>query len=270
MPFSESCLHLAVDQLLKGRALPPAPIGHLPLDCRPGDASEAMVLQDVLNEALTAGGHGRVVGTKIGCTTQVMQEYLGMTAPCGGAIFDSTVRHVDGEFEFDSFLHVGVECEIAVTLSKAILAEAAPHSYEGVSECVRAFYPAIEIVDDRYVDFVAREPDCWTWLADDFFGAGIVLGDAVTDWRALDLAALRGMMRINGTEVGAGHGRDIINGHPLEALVWLANSEAARGRDLPADWIVMLGSVVQTKWLDRGDVVTVDLQGLGSACARFH
>ena len=147
---------------------------------------------------------------------------------------------------------------------------AAPHSMENISDAVAAFFPAIEIVDDRYVDFVAREPDWRTWLADDFFGAGIVLGEPITEWRSLDLAAVNGSMRINGVEVGSGHGRDIINGHPLEALVWLANAEAVRGRDLSADWIVMLGSIVQTKWVAKGDVVTVEIEGLGKASAHFN
>ena len=84
-------------------------------------------------------------------------------------------------------------------------------------------------------------------------------------------------MHINGVEVGSGYGRDIINGHPLEALVWLANklAELRQPSDdesrplLPAGHIVMLGSVVQTKWVEAGDVVTVSVDGLGSATARF-
>jgi hypothetical protein len=31
----------------------------------------------------------------------------------------------------------------------------------------------------------------------------------------------------------------------------------------------MLGSVVKTNWVERGDVVTVRLDGLGTATARF-
>jgi hypothetical protein len=31
----------------------------------------------------------------------------------------------------------------------------------------------------------------------------------------------------------------------------------------------MLGSVVQTKWLSAGDLVEVDLEGLGRAVAQF-
>jgi 2-keto-4-pentenoate hydratase len=198
-----------------------------------------------------------------------MQEYLGMTHPCAEGIFDSTIHHKTGKLEFDTFQHVGVECEIAVKLGTRIQAATGPHTIDSVSDAVAAFFPAIEIVDSRYVDYVAREPDWRTWLADDFFGAGIVLGEPVSHWAELNLADIRGRMCINGVEVGSGYGRDIINGHPLEALVWLANAEAARGRDLPEDWIVMLGSVVQTNWVEKGDAVDVEIEGLGKASAQF-
>lgn len=269
MTLSGDALARGAAILRRGRNRPPVRIGNLPTECSPRDAAEAMLLQDALNDLLTREEHGTVVGTKIGCTTQVMQEFLGMTHPCSGAIFDSTVSHIEGRLEFDSFLHVGVECEIAARLGSPIRASDAPHSIESIAASVQSVHAAIEIVDDRYVDFVNREPDWRTWVADDFFGAGIVLGEPVKDWQSLDLPALRGVMRINGEEVGAGHGRDIINGHPLEALVWLANEQAKLGRGLPHDWIVMLGSVVQTKWVGRNDVVEVALDGLGTATAVF-
>jgi 2-keto-4-pentenoate hydratase len=269
MALSDEALRSTAAHIVKGRLQPPTRIGHPDPECRPVDVEDSMSIQEAVHELLTAHGHGVVVGTKIGCTTKVMQEYLGMPHPCAGGIFDTTVQHGAGEFAFDSFLHVGVECEIAVKLGSVIPAGAAPHSMESVSDAVEAFFPAIEIVDDRYIDFAAREPDWRTWLADDFFGAGIVLGDPVIAWRSLDLAAVHGLMRINGEEVGSGHGRDIINGHPLEALVWLANAQAARGLDLPANWLIMLGSVVETKWVAKGDVVAVELEGLGEASARF-
>ena len=269
MTLSETALQRAAKHILKGRLRPPTPIGHLDPECQPAEAADSMAIQDAVHVMLTANGYGDVVGTKIGCTTKVMQDYLGVPHPVAGAVFDTTVRQGAGEFDFDSFLHVGVECEIAVRLGSVILASEAPHSVEGVSAAVAALFPAIEIVDDRYADFEAREPDWRTWLADDFFGAGIVLGEPIAEWRKLDLAAVHGSMRINDIEVGSGHGRDIINGHPLEALVWLANAEAARERDLPAGWIVMLGSIVQTKWVAKGDLVAVEIEGLGAASVRF-
>ena len=78
---------------------------------------------------------------------------------------------------------------------------------------------------------------------------------------------------VNGAEAGQGQGRDIL-GHPLEALAWLANlkapGDASRGTGLAAGEIVMLGSVVETKWLARGAVVEVEIESLGTARAVFE
>jgi 2-oxo-3-hexenedioate decarboxylase/2-keto-4-pentenoate hydratase len=125
---------------------------------------------------------------------------------------------------------------------------------------------AIEMVDDRYEDY--RSLDTPTLVADDFFNAACVLGAPAEAWRELDLGAVRGRMTINGAEVGAGQGGDIL-GHPLEALAWLASALATRGRHLEAGTFVLLGSVVQTRWVDAGDLVEVEIEGLGRASARF-
>ena len=53
-------------------------------------------------------------------------------------------------------------------------------------------------------------------------------------------------------------------GHPLNALAWLANSSAARGKPLSRGEIVLTGSLVETRWLDRGDRVTASISGLGA------
>jgi 2-oxo-3-hexenedioate decarboxylase/2-keto-4-pentenoate hydratase len=78
---------------------------------------------------------------------------------------------------------------------------------------------------------------------------------------------------VNGAAAGQGQGRDIL-GHPLEALAWLANLKAREGASpgegLAAGEIVMLGSVVETKWLARGDVVEVEIENLGRASAVFE
>ncbi|GIT59083.1 MAG: hypothetical protein Ct9H300mP19_10310 [Dehalococcoidia bacterium] len=64
-------------------------------------------------------------------------------------------------------------------------------------------------------------------------------------------------MTINGKEVGKGSTGDIL-GHPFEALAWLANSLATRGKNLKTGEIVMLGSVVETQWVLPGDEVSIE------------
>jgi len=267
--YREEHWQQALAQLRAGRGRDCRAIGELPTSVSPANMTEAMILQAALNQRLVADGFGNIVGTKIGCTTRIMQDYLGMEHPCTGAIFESTLFAETGVYDFNSFLRVGVECEIAVTLGESIPVSLSAHTLESVRHAIASVHAAIEVVDDRYHDFENRIPDCYTWVSDDFFGAGAVLGAPVTDWNTLDLPSLRGTMLIDGQDVGSGFGRDIINGHPLEALVWLANQQSRLGHEIPAGWVVMLGSVVQTKWISLGQKVEVDIEGLGSAVAQF-
>ena len=237
----------------------------LPPTLRPSDEAEAYAVLDALHERLTAAGRGELAGHKIGCTTPVMQQFLGIPNPCAGGVFSLTVRRGSGTFRHGDFLHVGVECEIAALL-KADLSGDAPHDRKSVARAVGAVMAAIEVVDDRWVDYPSV--DTPTLIADDFFGAGCVLGEPVIGWRALDLPALSGSMSINGRAVGSGVGADIM-GHPFEPLAWLANSMIERGSYLRAGEFVLLGSLVATKWVDRADVVAVEIERLGGATARF-
>jgi 2-keto-4-pentenoate hydratase len=238
----------------------------LPGECRPRDPVAAYAVQDALHARLTASGLGPIAGHKIGCTTPVMQRFLGIASPCAGGIFATTIHRERADLRFDDFLHVGVECEIAVRLGADLPARAAPFTAEGVGSAVDACMAAIEVVDDRWVDY--KRVDTPSLIADDFFNAACVLGPPLEAWRALDLTAVAGTTRINGAEVGRGRGADVM-GHPLAALAWLANNLAERGRGLGAGEIVLTGSVVETRWVARGDDIVVSLSGLGEARVRF-
>ena len=234
---------------------------------RPEGEAEAYQVQHRLHKTLTQAGHGAAVGHKIGCTTPVMQEFLGIPNPCAGAVFEPTVIDESGTVDFSSYLHVGVECELVVRISRDLPRQAEPHTRESVAAAVGSVACAIEIVDDRWLDYPGVSTA--TLIADDFFGAGAVLGEPNTDWRSVDLGAVTGGMSINGTSVGSGLGGDIL-GHPLEALAWIANSLNGRRSRLRAGEFVLLGSLVQTVWVNRGDRVEVDVQHLGRASILFE
>lgn len=266
-------------RLLARARLARAPLDALPEACRPGDEAAAYAVQARLHGLQEAAGLGARVGWKIGCTTPVMQSYLGIDHPCAGGLFAGTVAQggaQDGaeagaegpvRYAFDDFCRVGVECEIVVRLGADLLAAAAPYSRETVAGVVAACMAGIEVVDDRFRNF--RQVDVWTLAAGDFFNAGCVLGPPVAGFDPLALDALSGHMTVNGAAAGAGRGRDIL-GHPLEALAWLANLKAGQGEALAAGEIVMLGSVVETKWLARGDAVEIEIESLGQASVAFE
>ncbi len=263
--MDETRVNQAATLLSAGR-LENAKLGPLPNGLRPRDEREAYIVQDALHERFVAAGLGVVGGYKIGCTTEVMQRFLGIPNPCAGAVFESTAHRSEGTFRHGGLVRPGVECEIAVRLNADLASDGAPYDRESVAPAVGAFMAAIELVDDRWSDY--KSVDTATLIADDFFGAGCVLGQEVTDWRALGPRDITGSMSINGEVVGTGVGGDIM-GHPLEALAWLANLKAELGAVLRAGEFVLLGSIVETQWVDQGDTVTIELDGLGRATARF-
>jgi 2-oxo-3-hexenedioate decarboxylase/2-keto-4-pentenoate hydratase len=260
-PIRQAAKHLAEARATRTR------LPGLPAELRPPDESTAYRAQEALHGMLTARGWGSVVGHKVGCTTAVMQKFLGIDHPCAGGVFATRVFHESVAAPFDAFLHVGVETEIAVVLGHDLPPRGVPYTVDEVRAAVSAVAAAIEIVDDRWDDY--RRVDTPTLIADDFFNEASVLGPLRPFDGALDLGTLRGVTRVNGVEGGRGAGVDVL-GHPLNALAWLANHCAARGPGLRAGEFVSTGSVVQTVWMNRGDAVEIEIERLGRCAARFE
>jgi 2-keto-4-pentenoate hydratase len=239
------------------------PLASLAPDIAPRDEAEGYRIQDAVH-ALLAPEVGPLVGYKIGCTSAVMQRYLGIPHPCRGAVFARGVHASAASLRHAEYVRVGVECEIGVRLARDLTGDA--FTADKVAEAIDACHPAIEIVDDRYADW--RTTGAPTLVADDFFAAGCVLGAAVPRAAVPDLLEVTGIALINGLEVGRGSGADVL-GHPHAALAWLANHLAAQRKTLRAGQIVLTGSLVQTMWLKAGDRVAMQLSGLGTVTAEF-
>jgi len=231
----------------------------------PDDEAEGYLIQRAVHDLLLPHT-GSLVGYKIGCTSPVMQRYLDIPHPCGGGVFERVVHDSGVSLPAADYVRVGVECEIAVRLARDLAPSEEPFTAEWVGEAIDAYHPAIEIVDDRYVEWETLGAP--TLVADDFFAAGCVLGSPVSRLAAPDLLKVAGRALINGVEAGQGTGADVL-GHPHNALAWLANHLAAEGKGLHAGQIVLTGSLVKTVWLNAGDKVTMELEGLGKVRAEF-
>ncbi len=258
-PIDEAAELIATNRPLQLRLAP------LPEVCRPFDEPTAYKVQRRVHELLAIAGRGAIAGQKIGCTTAVMQRYLGIDHPCAGGIFAASVKEGSGHFRTRDFCRVGVECELVARMVSDLDRPSADYDRNEAMGAVGAWMPGIEIVDDRYLDY--RTLDVWTLVADDFFNAACVIGDAMA--LDADAGSLSGHMTINGKEVGRGTGRDIL-GDPLAALAWLANAKIRHGEPLTAGAFVFLGSMVRTQWVGPGDQVVISIEGLGSVAAEFE
>lgn len=238
----------------------------LPERSRPGTIDEGYDVQAALHDLRIADGD-RLAGWKLGCTTKLMQDMLGIPHPCAGGIMAADVHDSGAVLPWSAFAAPGVECEIAFELGDSIPADGAPWTRDEVAERIAACMPAIEVVDNRAIDIKAMGVP--TLVADDFFQAGAVLGPKTEDWKGLDLAAAAGSLRIGDAEPVAGTGADIM-GHPLEPLAWLANQRAERGQGIARGAIVLTGSMVAVQWLSAPALVRVENDRLGAVEVRFQ
>jgi 2-keto-4-pentenoate hydratase len=228
---------------------------------------EAYAMQEAL-QALLVPERGPIAGYKIALTTPVMQQLMGIDHSIAGAIFAKRVHSSPATLRHADYTRIAVECEIAMRLGADLPAHSKPYAKEDLADAVAACLPSIELIEDHACDQYKLVGGRGL-IANNAWNAGCVLGSEVTDWRALDLAAVTGTMTINGLEIGRGRGGDVMSGHPLHALAWVANTVAARGHPLRRGMIVQTGSVVATQWPKPGDTVTVNFAGLGEASARF-
>jgi len=238
----------------------------LPAAFRPGTVPQGYAVQAASHEALAKYGLGTVVAHKIGCTTPTMQDYMGIDHPCAGGVFDKQIHESPTELALSDYVRIGVECEIAIRLSRDLPPIGRPHDRATVAEAVGACMAAIELVDDRFDDLIAAGAPMV--IADDFCNAGCVLGPPVSNWKSLDLEAIIGTTTIDGVETGRGVGADVM-GHPFEALAWLANLKAQQGAPLKAGEFVLTGAIAPVHWMEGPGQAVISIGALGEVRARF-
>ena len=262
-PEIEEAAHVLADaRLARGR------FGSLPASLCPPDEATAYRIQAALHTLLSTQGEGGYAGHKIGCTTPVMQAYLNIHNPSAGGVLEREIHQSPATVTTRGTTQFGVECEVAVRLGTDLppRPDGAPYVRGELAPMISECLATIELVENRYVDY--GQLDAATLIADDFFGAGLILGQAPTNFDPNDLDQTTATMLIDGVDVGSGRGSDIL-GHPLEALAWLANSLNARGSLLRAGEVVTLGSLVATNWVEAGSTVTIINDPLGEVTVRF-
>ena len=232
----------------------------LPNPLSPSNITEAYKIQDFYHE-LTSTDNGDLIGYKIALTSETMQQMVGIGHPCSGALFSTRRFNSPALVNSTNNERLGAECEIAVTIGKDIPCSNGPYDENSIAKFVKSLTPALELIEDRDADYTNLY--FMDVIADNTWNAGFVLGPEVTNVSKLELISSVGVMSINDNVIDQGTGGDVL-GHPFKALAWLANHMIEREKPLLRDMIIMTGSIVRTKFLNKGDQVKYEFEGLGS------
>ena len=248
-----------VAALIGAARLAASPVPDLDGIVRPNSIADGYSVQAALHRYFCDETGSSLAGWKIGATTKSMQDYLGVDGPAYGRVMANNVHSNGAVLAAADFCNPGIECEIGMRIESN--AGYAPYTSDTIRDIVGSVFPAIEIVENRYGDFLARGTPAL--IADDFFHKACVLGDEIPDWQGIDLAAAAGRTLIDGEEKGSGTGAEVM-GHPFEALAWLANTLADHGERLTAGQIVLTGSVAPVIWVESESAeAAIELDGLG-------
>jgi 2-keto-4-pentenoate hydratase len=227
-----------------------------------GTMDDAYAVQQLVIETSKSGV--RRVGRKIGLTSPAVQQQMGVDTPDFGVLL-ADMSCGDGEpVPATRLMQPRVEAEIAFVLHSDL-----PDRPVITSDVLRAtdfVVAAIEIVDSRIAGWKISIIDT---VADNASSGMFVLGASPRSLRDIDdLRTLQMTLTCGGDVVSSGTGAACL-GHPVNAVVWLANAVAERGDPLRAGEVILSGSLGPLVTVERGQTYEASIAGLGSVRASF-
>ncbi|MEG2313012.1 fumarylacetoacetate hydrolase family protein [Brevundimonas sp.] len=204
-----------------------------------------------------------VIGKKIGVTSKVVQDMLGVDQPDFGFMTDRMLVQGDIDIAAHKLIAPRAEAEIAFVLKSSLKGPGVTEA--DVLAATEKVVACFEVVDSRIKDWKIGIVDT---VADNASCGVFVLGDAHDDPDSLDLPNLKVVVKKNGAFLSEGYG-SAVQGSPLTAVAWLANTLGAYGVTLDAGDVILSGSLVPLADAVAGDVFEMELDGVGRCVARF-
>jgi len=237
-----------------------APLTHTDPQLTIGDAY--VVSRRLLDRRVSDGE--RLIGKKIGVTSQAVQQMLNVHQPDFGYLTDRMVVEDGGDMPISTHLiQPRAEGELALLLKSDLIGPGV--SPDQVLDAVEWVMPCFEVVDSRIRNWEIRIQDT---IADNASSGMFVLGKDRVAPQQLDLKKC--LMRVykNGVQISEGRGEAAL-GSPLNSVAWLANTLGAYGVPLRAGEVILSGSLVPLEPVTAGDAMRVVVDGLGEATVQF-
>ena len=224
------------------------------------DLAGALSVQAAIEARLTADG-ARPIGWKIGATSQVARDMLGVNQPFRGRLFDRTTCDSGGEVPRGDGVFQVWEVEIALRIGADLDPGRAPFSADEVRAATAAMLPAIEIVGSAWVPF--NKAPAFDLIADNAVHGHWIRGAEMPDWSGMDLDDGPIRLILDGAEQAAGRGANV-DGGPFGSTAWLANHLAESGLGLRVGEYVTTGTVTPLVPIGTVHDAVADFGPLGS------
>jgi len=206
----------------------------------------------------------RVIGHKVGLSSEAMQKMMGVDEPDYGHLLADMEVFEDVPVDTARFLYPRVEVEVGFILADDL--PGAGCTEDDVLAATAAYAPSIELIDTRIRDWKIALCDT---IADNASSAGWVLGPQRVSPKDIDIKTIDAVLTRNGEVVAEGRS-DAVLGNPVTAVAWLARKVDSFGVRLKAGDIVLPGSCTRAIDARPGDNFVADFAGLGSVRLSFE
>ena len=205
----------------------------------------------------------RVVGKKIGVTSQIVMDMLGVDQPDFGHLLSGMVFNEGQPISAGSMIAPKAEAEVAFILARDL--EGPGVTAADVLRATDCVMPCFEIVDSRIQDWKIKIQDT---VADNASCGVLTLGGLRRSPRDIDLALAGMVLEKNGEIISTSCGA-AVQGSPVNAVAWLAYTLGRLGIGLKAGDIILSGSQSPLVPVAAGDSLYCSVGGLGGTSVRF-
>jgi 2-oxopent-4-enoate/cis-2-oxohex-4-enoate hydratase len=254
----EQCAHRLNEAMGTQRTLPPLTTQYPELTI---DQAYAISLA-FLNIRLEKGE--KIIGKKIGLTSEVVQNMLGVHQPDFGFLMDKMHYSSGAEIVLKkALIQAKSEGEIAFKLKHDLVG---PNiTADDVLAATDQVFACFEIVDSRIENWQIKIQDT---IADNASCGIFVMSDQGVDPNTVDFENCRMTIKNKGKVVATGKGSAAL-GSPLNCVAWLANTLNAYDIPLKAGDIILSGSLAAMIPCEADDEMSVEIEGVGSAEFKF-
>lgn len=210
----------------------------------------------------------RIIGWKIGLTSKVMQDALGIDTPDSGVLYDDMLFETGAAVPAGRFIQPRIEAEIAFVMKAPLSGNVTRDEVLAATEYV---VPSLEILDTR---ILRADPETGQsriitdTVSDNAANAGIVLGAERHAPAAVDLRWVGAIVQKNDHIVATGLGAAVLN-DPAMGLVWLARRMDHYGQRIEAGQVVLSGSFIGPVECPPGTAISADFGPFGSVAIDF-
>lgn len=204
-----------------------------------------------------------IIGKKIGLTSKAIQDALGVYQPDFGQLTDAMLFKDGDTIDLSRLMHPRAEGELAFVLKEDLVGPGITAT--DVLRATDYVVPCFEVVDTRFPDWKIAIQDT---VADNASCGVFVLGQEKVDPRDVDLR-MAGLVVTKNDDVAATGCGAAVQGSPLNAVAWLANTLGSLGIPFKAGEVILSGAQAALVDVADGDTLSCEIAGMGKCSVTF-